>query len=110
MSSQDDGQLRVEMVRVVCHGAVIDAQGNERTYARTNADALAQGHYVVIWVSSGDERHFNQSARFYGPYDLALMAQLKIAEHVGAYTGYRGFAPIGLGGHRALEQAAETVI
>jgi hypothetical protein len=88
--SANDCHLRAEIVQVVRSSQIVDLQGNDRAYFRHHSAVLARGYYVVVWSGENSEPPFNENARFYGPYDLALMAKLKIAEHVATYTGFDG--------------------
>ena len=79
--------LHVEIVQVVNKTYLMDAEGNECKYFRNTGEALARGHYVVIWPQNWDIPRFDQNASFYGPYSLGLIAKLKVAEHVAAFAG-----------------------
>lgn len=81
-----DTYLHVEIVQVVNKTYLIDGDGNECKYFRNAGEALERGHYVVIWPPGCDEPRFDQDACFYGPYGLALIARLKVAEHVAAFA------------------------
>jgi hypothetical protein len=78
--------LHVEIVQVVNKAYLIDADGNECKYFRNTGGALERGHYVVIWPLGCDEPRFDQNACFYGPYSVGLIARLKLAEHIAAFS------------------------
>lgn len=80
--------LHIEIVQVVSKAYLIDGDGNECKYFRKNGETLGRGNYVVIWPPSFDAPRFDQNACFYGPYSYALMARLKVAEHVAAFASY----------------------
>lgn len=105
--SASDCQLRAEIVQVVRNAQLVDAKGNDCAYFRHHSAVLARGYYVVVWSGEHDEPRFNESARFYGPYDLALMAKLKITEHVATYAGFDGSVDLNpLSQQTHLNQAA----
>ena len=87
--SASDSHLHVEIVQVINKTYLIDADGNECKYFRESKEPLGRGHYVVIWPPTSEQPRFDQIAHFHGPYDLALMARLKVAEHVAAFAGAR---------------------
>ena len=86
--SSVDLHVRAEIVRVVRNIQAADTEIQSHLFVRHESSVLARGYYIVVWLGNLDDTRFNESARFYGPYDLALMAKLKIAEHVAAHQGF----------------------
>ncbi len=90
MHSLDDN-FHVEIVHVIHNGRLIDYDGVECNYFPDSGQATAPGYYIAIWpyLMVDEPRFTNQLAHFYGPYDLAILARLKVSEHVAEFASLR---------------------
>lgn len=95
-----DTHPHVEIVQVTNQAYLVDALGNACPYSRESGENLEQGHYVVTWPRQVEEPRFDQNARFYGPYSLALVNKLKAAEHAAAFVGRQNIAANSMSGAR----------
>lgn len=82
--------FHVEIVQVIGNGRLVDHEGIESHYSDSGRAAMP-GYYVVIWpyLIIDEPRFAMPHIRFYGPYDLAILARLKVSEHVAEFTRLR---------------------
>lgn len=90
MHSLDD-HLHVEIVQAIGNARLVDYEGVEGNHLTNSGQAAVPGYYVVIWpyLRVDEPRFTNPHVRFYGPYDLAIFARLKVTEHVAEFIRLR---------------------
>ena len=64
----DAKQQGFQVVQVVSHCRLLDAQSREQIYWRSNGLGLAKGWYGVTWPAGAVIGRFNEIACFHGPY------------------------------------------
>lgn len=100
-------RVRAEIVRVVRNVQAADTEFQSHPFVQHESSVLARGYYVIVWSGNLDDTRFNESARFYGPYDLALMAKLKIGEHVAAHQGFDSSPKINQPSYQAYRDCSQ---
>lgn len=80
----------IQVVRIVSHCRLLDAQSREQIYWRRDGLGLANGWYGVTWPAGAVPGRFDEAADFHGPYATR-------EEALAAMAGAPGARPRGTG-------------
>jgi len=73
--AHDHSARRPELVTVVTHARLVDAESREQVYWRRDGTGLAPGFYVVTWPPGAARHAFNEDAHFSGPFRTEQAAE-----------------------------------
>ena len=93
-----------ELVTVVTHARLVDAESREQIYWRRDGTGLAPGFYVVWWPPGAKCRKFNEDANFSGPFRSGQEAEEAL---VRATMRWRTRGPLRHGSPRGASPARD---
>ena len=73
-------ELRCEIVRILNGASLLDCESYQRQYRTRDGNALAPGHYIVLWDESVQSPEFDENATYVGPYKSSSVASLTLTE------------------------------